>query len=288
MNEQAQGFPACSMPIRSYAEPVVVLSDVHLSLWRSWKRRAEGLRGLWADAATVVFNGDTVEWSGQPGDMRYEAIRKHLISLCAADSAEAVFLAGNTDWPIGPSKHVFLAGGLILVTHGDVIFPEISPWQWHSHRLFLARQKALNGIPPGRRLTLEGQLDAVAHVHRRIKQRCENADKWTLAEWLRWRFPWYLALWQLGRSLGAWRAAPVLAARFVDKYAPQARCILLGHTHRPGLWREGHRTVVNTGSFQGPFHPWVARVEGSQVRIASVRHVRDRYVVEKEVAYVSI
>jgi hypothetical protein len=61
-----------------------------------------------------------------------------------------------------------------------------------------------------------------------------------------------------GRSLQvirAWLSGPGLAARLADAHRPRAQCVLLGHTHLPGCWRRGGKTVINTGSYL----PWFGR-----------------------------
>ena len=46
---------------------------------------------------------------------------------------------------------------------------------------------------------------------------------------------------------------PRLAATLVRKHRPAAKFILVGHTHRPGIWQRPEGiTVINTGSFSRP------------------------------------
>ena len=86
------------------------------------------------------------------------------------------------------------------------------------------------------------------------------------------------------RLLWAWRAAPELASRFLKDYAPKARCIILGHTHRPGVWHKEGRIVVNTGSFSRPNWPWAVWVGGGQMSVRKVERDRGGCLLGREVA----
>jgi predicted phosphodiesterase len=56
------------------------------------------------------------------------------------------------------------------------------------------------------------------------------------------------------RVLQAWRAEPVRAAALAQRARPRAKFVLLGHTHRPTVWRTpAGIVVINTGTFCPPF-----------------------------------
>ena len=99
------------MSIQQYSEPIVIISDVHVKNSNGWKEQINGLRGLWATAGTVVFNGDTVGTRETNNGTSAEEILKYISEQCAKDGAEAVFLAGNSDYFINTTKHLLLAGG---------------------------------------------------------------------------------------------------------------------------------------------------------------------------------
>ena len=90
---------------RVLREPVVVLSDLHLNRSDSWKERLDQFRGLWAGAATVVFNGDTLDWFTATDADKSQEILDYLRHLCGEDGARAVLLAGNSDNGIVPDRH---------------------------------------------------------------------------------------------------------------------------------------------------------------------------------------
>jgi len=261
----------------------VVVSDLHLSGRPRGDARVGKLRPLWAGAGTVVFNGDSFSLRAAAAGTWQETVDR-ISSLCSRDGVRAVFLAGNSDFFLNAPQHLMLAEGRILVTHGDVIFPAISPWGPHVGRLLRARSAAIGKMAPERRRTLEGQLAAArqaqaAYSARRSEQRPGRLSK------MMDRLAWPLAVPPRGvRLIRAWRAAPGLAFQFLQQYAPGAKCLILGHTHRPGVWRREDTAVVNTGGFGRLSRPWVVRVEGAGVSVRKVKRRRGEFVPGREIA----
>lgn len=227
--------------------PVRILSDLHLGHKVSRIRRVADLRPLVAGAATVVFNGDTWEELAAPLREKSADMLEELRALCAEEGAEPVFLAGNHDpgWP-GPGW-VELAGGKIIVTHGDAMLRASSPWKreiltgmgrvreiWDAHpaaetdvreRLMVAREIAI-ALPslthPGGRSLVRRAWDAVTPPARAL------------------------------RIIEAWLTQRSTAEAFVARYFPGAVFFVNGHFHRPGCWRKNGRVLINTGSFVSP------------------------------------
>ena len=42
---------------------------------------------------------------------------------------------------------------------------------------------------------------------------------------------------------------------------------IVGHSHRPGVWERGGKTLINTGAFSFPGKPWCAVIGDGQVRV---------------------
>jgi exonuclease SbcD len=173
-----------------------------------------------------------------------------------------VFLAGNHDpgWPgLG---WVELAGGRIVVTHGDALLFDGSPWKreilesneairelWRQHpgagsdageRLRLARRIAFDlcsvEYPLGRRL-IQRVWDAVVPPKRAL------------------------------RMIESWHGRAAAATRFCESYFPQAEVLVFGHFHRQGCWRKNGRLIIDTGSFMSPGRAhWVEWNDGWLVR----------------------
>ncbi|HET6428704.1 MAG TPA: metallophosphoesterase [Phycisphaerae bacterium] len=250
--------------------PVAVISDVHLAWRRRWRRRVNRLRPLWAGAAAVVFNGDTLDRTTSARPERAREVLDHIRQCCAADGAEAVFVGGNSDFDAVEDDHAVLAGGAVLATHGHVLLPGICPWRSTAANLRRARQQALEELPPDQRQTLAGQLHAARMGLVRGMRPFDPRRRDLVLPVLRlWSF-----LHRPDRALcilGVWRDTPARAAEFLRRYCPRARVILIGHTHRPGVWQVGERWVINTGSVRSAWRPLVARVEGRTVIVRRAR-----------------
>ena len=153
-------------------EPVRILSDLHLGHKVSRIERVEALRPLIAGAGTVVFNGDTWQELARPYRERSAAMVQELQAICTDEGAATVFLPGNHDpgWP-GPGW-LELAGGRIIITHGDALLYAGSPWK----REILSRSHQVNELwqqhptaghdPAERGMLLHRAHHAPGHHHR--------------------------------------------------------------------------------------------------------------------------
>jgi UDP-2,3-diacylglucosamine pyrophosphatase LpxH len=258
-------------------EPVLILSDVHLSWHGDWRARARVLAPLFYGMGTVIFNGDTTDWHVARNPVRLAAIKGELERLCIAAGARAVFLAGNSDTTISPLQHVVLARGAVLVTHGDAVFPDVSPWKLFAPATARARATELAKLPPALAGTLEGQLIAT-HACLGVVRR-KDAGK---LRWWHWRRVWHQILrvlwpawlWRLAR---AWQNAPRLTFDFMAKYAPEHQFYLTGHTHRGGLWRRDNKTIFNTGSFVRPGRPLAVRISHGTIELIKINQIDGKY-----------
>ena len=245
------------------------------------------MRPLWQGAGTMVFNGDTVNVVVADDGGRDRGVLSHLSRLCGEDGVEAVFLAGNCDFDLPGERHLELAGGKVLVTHGEAIFRGVCPWRDVAPRVVSAKASALEQMPRDRRETLAGQLEAI------------RLSLTAVRDPMRMLLPWWLKLTRrilYARSaprrawamLRAWREAPSLAGRFFAEYAPQAKVIVIGHTHRAGVWDLGGRSLINTGSLSGPGRALTVRLEDRQVTVRRIRRGREGWQPGETVASLSV
>ncbi len=62
------------------------------------------------------------------------------------------------------------------------------------------------------------------------------------------------------------------------KHRPQARFVLIGHTHKPGVWRMPNGIVViNTGSFCRPFGALAADVTGGRLTVRKINFAAGQF-----------
>jgi hypothetical protein len=59
----------------------------------------------------------------------------------------------------------------------------------------------------------------------------------------------------LARVAYYWATVPGLAAEFANRFTPDTRVVIFGHSHLPGVWRRDGRLILNTGSFTFPRLP---------------------------------
>jgi predicted phosphodiesterase len=250
-----------------------IFSDLHYGDRASQVRSLAQLTPLFEGVDTVVLNGDTIDTRPGPYPERTAAIRAEMEAFLKTVTPRVVLLTGNHD-PDLTALHLHeLAGGRVLVTHGDVLFSDIVPWGRDvptiRERIIAARAAYL----PAGDNSVEARLAIFRSVCASLRQRHQ-------AE----RNPWKYAVsfirdtfWPPGRMLRifrAWREAPERAAALAREHRPKAQFIIIGHLHRPGVWTaQDGRVTINTGAFCRPLGASV--VDLSPGRIV-VRRVQQR------------
>jgi len=228
-------------------EPVRVLSDLHLGHKVSRIENVSALRPLLEGVGTVIFNGDTWQELAREFRNRSAEMLAELKELCAQTGCEPVFLPGNHDpgWT-GPA-FVVLAGGKIVVTHGDAIYRDGSPWK----REILTGQKRVDEIwarHPRAELEIEKRLLVAKEIARELPSVNHPVGRKFFQRAIDAAFPPSRAI----KMLTSWKNQGKAAAEFGEQYFPEADTILIGHFHRHGCWNIGGRRVINTGSFLNP------------------------------------
>lgn len=251
------------------AEPILILSDVHFAhpacLLEHWNE----LEPLLRQARTVIFNGDTVEMRYRRSMESAKSVADEVRGYCESLGVTPVFVTGNHDPIISEVHHLELAGGQLLVLHGDVLFDEITPWSREAAVARPAHIRILDDMGGKENLDLEGRLEAV-------RRACLEFEK------LEARHPpnifgkittYLQELWPPTRPfkiIKVWCETPGVASALAQKFRPDATMVTLGHTHRSGVWTSGGRMIVNTGSFtplSGRLGVWV---EAGQIRVRQI------------------
>lgn len=247
-----------------------VISDVHYADRGSRVRSLGQLRPLFDGASSFILNGDTFDSRPHRSGQHSGELRSEVLEFFGSAGAPVTFLTGNHDPDISKQHSLEFAGGQILVTHGDILFDNMVPW---SKDALVIRQRviaALAALPEDGSCKLDGRLAAFRKVAATIPQR-HQAEPDPLRYAMRLAGDTVWPPQRLLRILQAWREAPGRAAALAGRHRPKARFILIGHTHKPGVWKTASGiVVVNTGSFCRPFGAMAADITPERIRIRTI------------------
>jgi len=234
--------------IDSISYPIRILSDIHLGNQASLVTEPEQVAPLFRGVGTVVLNGDTFDHRHrEPGRAPTHPVEL-FEALAKREGVELVVIAGNHDPGCSPVYHLDLADERVLVTHGDVLYPEIAPWSHFAAQFREMIQKELDELENPGGHTLEHLLSTNKIVARQILTQPHfyfPTNEGFIRHLLRYLWPPV----RIPRILGSWQRLPVSAAQLAEDHRPRARFIVVGHTHYPGIWTRQGRCVINTGSF---------------------------------------
>ncbi len=228
-----------------------IFSDIHFGERAGRVRELAQLRPLFDGPASVIINGDTMDTRRGPYPELTAQQRREVEAFFTEKSVgvPCTLLTGNHDPDISQVHRLELADGEIFLTHGDLCFGDVVPW---SQDAPIVRQRfvaALAALPPGAEATLDGRLLALRRAVATMTQR-HQAERNFLRFVVRYAQD---SVWppdRLFRVLRTWRELPGRAEALAQRFRPQARFILVGHTHRPGAWpTPSGTTVINTGAF---------------------------------------
>ncbi|HEX2854714.1 MAG TPA: metallophosphoesterase [Opitutaceae bacterium] len=230
-----------------------IFSDVHYGDRASQARSLVQLAPLLHGPASLVLNGDTLETRPGPAPERTAAMLAEVQAFFPRHTPKVTFLTGNHDANLTTHHLLELAGGEIFVTHGDILYDDLVPWSQDAPAIRHLLATEFSTIPAAQHDVLETRLALYRRVATSIPQRHQSE-----------RNPFKYAIqfandtvWppmRLVRILRSWREMPELAAALIRRHRPRTKFIIIGHTHRPGVWRQPDgRVVINTGSFSRPF-----------------------------------
>jgi UDP-2,3-diacylglucosamine pyrophosphatase LpxH len=269
------------MPI---TEPIRIISDLHLGMPSSTLENAGQLLPLLRDNASVIFNGDSVEIHfvkrRESGFRNAERLRE----ICAQAGVTPCFLNGNHDPNISGENHADLADGAVLVTHGDMLFHTIAPWAPDDAGIMgRVHTEALAELGDDALLDFEKRLHASKRAALAIEMHDEPLPAGLVAKmmfFLREVWP----PWRAFLILKCWREAPRRAAKLAEIFRPHARIMIIGHTHRAGIWRIGPRIIINTGSFMMFAKRYAVDVQNNVVSVRQIELDGGVFLAGKEIA----
>lgn len=246
-----------------------VLSDLHVFDADSRVRRLEQLTPLFSGVSHLVLNGDTCDTErGLPAEEPAQ-----LQAFFRANVPTVTFLTGNHDPAISDQHELLLADGQVWVTHGDVLFPEATPWSTLRAELARRIDLGLTALPASERNSVAARLRVYRAACRNLPREFDHRATSALDRLNRLRITLFPPRKVLA-MLRAWRDTPRLAADLAAAQRPSAHVVITGHVHHPGVWtRPCGRTVINTGAFGPPRGALLVDLEPDRV---TVRRVRER------------
>jgi predicted phosphodiesterase len=266
------------------SEPTIILSDLHLGHRASQIRDPEEIAPILKEARAVVFNGDTVEMRtgvDRPVGRRMAAA---VARLCHSIGCRATFINGNHDPSVSKIDHLDLLDGRVLVTHGDILFLGVAPWSRQALAYRKIHLRALAHLGPDALINFEKRLLATKRASLRLQLLEQPVTEHAAAP----KLPvLLLQAWPPHRPfmiIHAWLQTPTLAARLCELFRPEARYIVIGHTHYPGYWRRGQITVINTGSYVLHFGALAVILDGASVEIRKIKKQKEGFALGKRIA----
>lgn len=247
-----------------------ILSDLHYGDRASRLVSLGQLRPLLDGPDKIILNGDTLDTRHGPHPQHTARTRAEMTEFLRAAGPAVTHITGNHDPDISAHHSLDLADGRVFVTHGDILFENIVPWGRDAAALGARIEAGLRALAPAER----GQLAARLAVFRAA---CAALPQRHQAEPNPFIYAARLAadtVWPPLRSLRivrAWRETPARAADLAAAHRPAALFMLLGHTHRPGVWRTpSGLTVINTGALCRPFGSLVVDLTADLLRVRRV------------------
>lgn len=251
--------------------PILVLSDLHMAHPASYVSHPRQLAPLLENVRSVVFNGDTCELANLDRKARARELLHDVHDLCQQRGVRPYFLTGNHDPFISNLHHLDLFGGRVFITHGDALHPAIAPWSRESKAILAERHRLLAGRSEPRTLaqvlllSKQASLVAALYDHGAKEQglwgRLELVSRFA-------RKPKRILI-----TLMYWANVAHYSHALQQRFRPEAKLMLIGHTHRPGVWKNRDYMLVNTGSYQPLSHSLAVYLDDSQAVVRRV-HLR--------------
>ena len=244
---------------------ILVLSDLHLGLTARRTPTPAMLRPLWQGCDHLLLNGDTAELHVPSMSAPATDQLATMQQLCEEDGVGLSLIAGNHDPFISPLQRCTLVDGRVLVTHGQVIHRRDSKPPVEGQTFEVGDAGSLSG----RHLFTRAMYDDAIE---RSRTYTPPEHELQAPQTLRDSIPWsaskpFLVL----KILRYWRAYPGFTDAYRQRVQPDARVVIVGHSHRDGVWQFDDCAVLNTGSWTWPGRPHAVCIEGTTLRMHAIR-----------------
>jgi len=267
--------------------PALILSDLHLGHPASSVTDPSHLCRSFDGVSTVIFNGDTVELCWLRNREKAQEQLDRLAEVCLRAGVRPVFLNGNHDPVVSSASHLDLCDGAVLVTHGDILFHEVAPWSREAKVVGPEHSRALQRLSEEARSDFEERLVACkqASLALEMHEPRSASRRWARAAMV-FREGW--PPWRILRIVKCWMQAPGRAARLAEEFRPQARFVIIGHTHRAGIWKRRSRIVIDTGSFLPLSGTRAVRIDSGRLEVRQIVRVQREWTLGRTLAMLDL
>ena len=232
-----------------------IISDLHLGHSASRLKSVEMLEPVLEGVDHLILAGDVWQ-QRRVGDGGEDAGRlfDELLSLAKSSGVVVEVLRGNHD-PNSGKGVAWLAERSVLVTHGDAVFDDATPWS----REIASYREEINSIIR--------KYDPESHRAQACVERAREIAL-TLKVIPLPKLPspldfFITALWPPSRFFEifrVWRGMGRQGLQFLSHSGEGACVLVCGHFHRSGIWEAKGKVMINTGSFMNGSQAWAVDV----------------------------
>lgn len=263
-----------------------IISDVHLGHKASVISELSAIRPLSEDVDWLIFNGDTLELKyGDLDSSTYDANKQKQRFEAEIErwNCKVSVITGNHDPEISDTHFLNILDGQVFITHGDGLFRDIAPWSSNIDNL----QRFSERIDPTATGNTEEELHNYLQLHKDASIQAHLTDKkYNPTAWGKLKILMHQG-WPPStpfRILKSWREVPDRAVSLAQRFGLDPKVIVVGHTHKPGIWHRGDTTIVNLGSF----FPWPGAqcidIEANRLSVRKIRKKTNHIELEEEIA----
>lgn len=250
-----------------------ILSDLHLFDAATRIQSLDALQPLLEGVDELVLNGDSLDTQHGMSPDQLAAIKNTLGQL----APRVILLSGNHDPDLTSQTELMLCEGRVWVTHGDILFPDLTPWS-------AVRPTLANRIAAARREVGDTAWADLATRLRLYRAACMDLpyefdrSSRSFGQRVSRLMHTFFPPTRILAMANAWSTAPRRARALVTAHRPTAQVVINGHIHFPSVSRRaGQPTVVNTGSFTRPLGGYCADVSPTAVTVRRIREINARF-----------
>lgn len=207
-----------------------------------------------------------------PGRDKAERLFEALKSFVQEKGISLELLRGNHD-PEGGKGVTWLEGKEVLVTHGDAVYDDATPWSREIGRYRDEVNEIIERYEPRSHLA--------AACSDRAKEIALTLKVLPLPK-LPPPFNFFAtALWPPSRSfemLRVWRGMGKQGLKFLRHSGEGAKVLVCGHFHQAGIWEEDGLLMINTGSFMKGSRTWAMDIEDRKLTARELELRGNRFV----------